>query len=153
YEDACTWIFTGGLTAAQRLREIWVKKLGYYNPIYVTEPLGNAMHALQDSFSRAHVRRVKKDDIWVITGVFIYDDENKKPSGDYPGHEALDKSWKETEVGLEAITACRELIRIMIRTSLVANSAQVRTVWQSLWDTFTGMFLSCGITDAAAVAK
>jgi len=153
YDDACTWIYENAFTAARRLREIWTKKLGYYNPIYVTEPLGNAMHALQDSFSAAHVKREKKDDTWVIEEIYVYDAANKKPSGNYPGHEALDKQWKNTELGNEAIMACRELIKIVIRTSLLVSDAVVPNVWQSLWDTFSGVFLSCGITEAVGAGR
>jgi hypothetical protein len=153
YEDACTWIFKNGFIAAQHLRDIWQKKLGYYNPIYVTGPLGDAMHALQDSFSAAHVKRVKRDDVWVIEGIYVYNDANKKASGTYPGHEALDKQWKGTELGNEAITACRELIRIVIHTSLLAIDATVPNKWQSLWDTFSGLFLSCGIKEGVPVGK
>ncbi len=132
YDDACTWIYKNGFTAAQHLRDIWQKKLGYYNPIYVTEPLGNAMHALQDSFSAAHVKRENKDDTWVIEGIYIYNDANKKKHGDYPGHKALDKQWEHTPLGDEAIVACRELIKIVINTSLQANDAVVPNRWQSL---------------------
>jgi hypothetical protein len=153
YEEACTWIYSNGFTAAQRLRDVWQKNLGYYNPIYVTEPLGNAMHALQDSFSAAHVKRENRDETWVILGVYIYNDANKKASGDYPGHEALDKQWKGTALGNEAITACRELIKIVVRTSLLANDAVVPNKWQSLWDTFSGMFLSCGIKEGVPAGR
>jgi hypothetical protein len=153
YDDACTWIYKNAFTAAQHLRDIWQKKLGYYNPIYVTGPLGDAMHALQDSFSAAHVKREKRDDTWVIEGIYIYDAANKKPSGSYPGHEALDKQWKGTELGDEAITACRELIKIVIHTSLLANDAVVPNVWQSLWDTFSGLFLSCEIKEAVPAGR
>lgn len=147
YEDACSWIFSNGFTAAQHLREIWQKKLGYYNPIYVSGPLGDAMHALQDSFSEAHVKREQQDDIWVIKSIYIYDAANKKKSGDYPGHEELDKRWKGTKLSNEAICACRELIKIAIHTSLLVNDSVVPNVWQSLWDTFSGVFLSCGIKE------
>lgn len=154
YEDACTWIYKNGFGAAQRLREIWKKNLGYYNPIYVTEPLGNAMHALEDSFSAAHVKREKsKDNVWVIEGVNVYDAANKKKSGDYPGHEALDLQWKDTDLGNEAITACRELIHIVIDTSLQKNDAVVSNRWQNLWDTFSGEFLSCGIKDGVGAGR
>jgi len=119
----------------------------------VTGPLGDAMHALQDSFSAAHVKRENKDDTWVIEGIYIYDDANKKASGDYKGHEALDKQWKGTALGNEAITACRELIKIVIHTSLLANDAVVPNRWQSLWDTFSGLFLSCAIKEGVPAGR
>jgi hypothetical protein len=153
YEDACTWIYTNAFTAAQHLRDIWQKNLGYYNPIYVTEPLGNAMHSLQDSFSAAHVKREERDHTWVILGINVYDTANKKASGSYPGHEALDKQWKGTPLGNEAITACRELIKIVIRTSLLAKDAEVPNKWQSLWDSFSGMFLSCAIKEGVPAGR
>jgi len=154
YDDACTWIYKNAFTSAQHLRDIWKKKLGYYNPIYVTEPLGNAMHALEDSFSAAHVKREKSaNKTWVIEGINVYDAANKKKSGNYPGHEALDLQWKDTELGNEAIDACRELIKIVINTSLVANDAVVPNRWQSLWGTFSGVFLSCGIKEGVPVGR
>src|SRR5207253_2574314 len=119
YDAAAGWIYLNALTAAQHLRDIWRKKLSehrrpgrvhlhplyHVDPLYVNDPLGNALHALQDSFSEAHVTRKNDNDTWVIVHIAIYDDANKNTRGTRPGHEALDKRWKQTPLGNEAIIA------------------------------------------------
>jgi hypothetical protein len=91
----------------------------------VESPLGNALHALQDSFAPAHVRREEKS--LTITRIFIYDDENKKPSkkGEL-GHSELDKSWKRDDGELshlaKAASAASVILFQCVRAAAFATS-------------------------------
>jgi hypothetical protein len=49
--------------------------------------LAMTLHTVEDSFAPGHVRRILGN---IIEEVHIWDDENKNPHGDWPGHEALD---------------------------------------------------------------
>jgi hypothetical protein len=49
--------------------------------------LAKALHTVEDSFAPGHVKRILGT---IIEEVHIWDDENKNPHGDWPGHEALD---------------------------------------------------------------
>src|SRR5262245_44489448 len=60
FQVASKWIQDNAFNAATRLREIWTQKRGYLNPIYIQEPLGNAVHAIQDSYAEGHVTRKKE---------------------------------------------------------------------------------------------
>lgn len=50
--------------------------------------LAKALHALEDSYAPGHVKR--RAGTGIIESINIWDEENKKPAGDWPGHEALD---------------------------------------------------------------
>jgi hypothetical protein len=143
YDAGSKWIYDNAYIAAQRLREIWRKKRGYYDPVYINEPLGDAIHALQDSYSGGHVVRQKDGDSFIIVNILVYDDDNKEAHGDWPGHAALDTRWKTDELGKEAIIAGRELIRIVVASSLVKNDTELWPRWNSLWATFVPLFLVC----------
>ncbi len=52
------------------------------------EMLAKALHAIEDSYAPGHVKR--REGTGIIEKVNIWDDPNKKASGDWPGHEALD---------------------------------------------------------------
>jgi hypothetical protein len=49
--------------------------------------LAKALHTIEDSYAPGHVRRILFN---IIEEVHIWDDANKNPSGDWPGHDALD---------------------------------------------------------------
>jgi hypothetical protein len=107
-----------------------------YNPLIdVAGPLGDAFHAVQDSYSPGHTRRKKVGDRWIIDDVFIWDAKNKQT------HVALDKEWKSDELGKEAIAAGRELIWRVVASSVVRTDHEVKGKWDSLWGTFAAGFL------------
>lgn len=145
YDAAVQWIHDNAHTAAVRLREIWQKRRDYarmINPVYINEPLGNAIHALQDSYAEGHVTRKKEDDIYVVVDVLVYDAANKEKHDDWPGHAALDERWKSNDLGKEARVAGRELIRIVVFSSLVKTDVEFEPKWSSLWGTFVSLFLA-----------
>jgi hypothetical protein len=56
--------------------------------------LAKALHAMEDSYAPGHVKR-SDGCTGIVESVNIWDEENKKPSGDWPGHEALDNPQAE----------------------------------------------------------
>jgi hypothetical protein len=58
--------------------------------------LAKALHTIEDSYAPGHVKR--REGNGLIQSVNIWDDENKKPSGDWPGHEALDNPHTEQSI-------------------------------------------------------
>jgi hypothetical protein len=138
YRENVEWIRQNAYTASSHLRRIWKEQLGYYDPIFVTEPLGDAFHALQDSFSAAHVSREKLDAIYVITKIYIYDKRNKET------HSELDKQW-QSDLGKEAIIACRELTKIIVVAAIRKSDGEFEERWRSLWGTLGELFLATTI--------
>lgn len=134
YEEAVRWIRENAYRASYNLRRVWQESLGYFHPSFVNEPLGNAFHALQDSFSAGHVTRKKSGDVYVITAIHVYDKTNKEI------HSELDKQW-QSPLGKEAILACRELTKVIVVVALQKLDRQFEQKWESLWSTFEKMFL------------
>ncbi len=139
YKLAVDWIFGEAVTAAKLLRErhlhrTQAKADRVWDPFTRSEPardeaglirlhLGNALHALQDSFSAGHVTR---DGALVITEIHVYDDANRK------GHEEHDKSWKGsdgklTKIGEAAVGASIALLECVLQSALAADPA---TEWR-----------------------
>jgi hypothetical protein len=139
YKEAVDWIRQNGRQASFNLRRVWKESLGYYDPLFVTEPLGDAFHALQDSFSAGHVERQKLGTDYVITAINVYDSANKET------HSELDKEW-QSPLGEEAIVACRELTKIIIVSALQKTNAEFEAKWTSLWATFQEFFLQANFT-------
>jgi hypothetical protein len=151
YRVATAWIKENGYAAAKGLRQLWgLKSTRGFNTGFITGPLGYAFHALQDSFSEAHVTRIKVGSEFYITKIHEYDETNKTPHGSWLGHEALDKKW-EGELGKEATTACRELTKIVIASSLVDGDLAFSQRWNSLWETLVDLFLKSRLEAAAPV--
>jgi hypothetical protein len=103
--------------------------------------LGNALHALQDSFSPSHaIRDFGKGTpaAGVITFVKVYDGREKE------GHEEGDLEWSGSgpggfsPLGRHAIEACKALILLVIRSAADAvGSAPVALVgWDGFRDTW-----------------
>jgi hypothetical protein len=134
YKEALGWIHYNAYTAAKRLREIWQQPRRRVYPVYINEPLGDALHTVQDSYSRGHVSRKKVGDAWIIDDIFIYDAANQKT------HRELDERWKTDDLGKEAIVAGRELIRIVVKSSLMKMDAGEWLKWKSLWETYVSVF-------------
>jgi hypothetical protein len=141
YDAGVLWIKTNAHTAGQRIREILKTKPRTVNPIWIGEPMGLAMHALQDSYAEGHVSRKKDGNDFVITNVQVYDYTNQHAHDDWPGHKALDEKWKSDALGKEAIIAGRELVRLVVVSSIVKTDAEFEPRFGSLWDTFLSMFL------------
>ena len=134
YEAAVGWIFGETREAVRVFREAQ-KALGRYahdpttspTPYYfdaINDHLGNALHALQDSFAPGHVER---DSDMVITNIFVYDKENQKPSkpGRLP-HEEYDKAWQDsngklTKIGAAAVEASQNLLKCFVYAGTAAN--------------------------------
>ncbi len=53
--------------------------------------LGDGLHALQDSFSPAHVKRMKRGEQWLIEELFVWNEQKKED------HEAGDESWRNSD--------------------------------------------------------
>lgn len=134
YEEAVRWIRENAYRASYNLRRVWKESVGYYHPSFVNEPLGNAFHALQDSFSAGHVTRKKSGDVYVITAIHVYNKTNKEM------HSELGKQW-QSPLGKEAILACRELTKVIVVVALQKLDQQFKQKWESLWSTFEKMFL------------
>jgi hypothetical protein len=109
YDVAVEWIFTQATTAAQLLKNLLAPKRhheeehdwGFAEEDPTGPHLGNALHALQDSFSPGHVDR---DSNLVIRRINIYDEENKHPKT--PGklaHAQYDESWKVADGNLSPL--------------------------------------------------
>jgi nucleoid-associated protein YgaU len=79
----------------------------------VSSVLAESVHALQDSFSPAHVERTVKGKKLVITDIFIWADQDKKK------HEAGDETWKNADgsyssLGQECVKATQFLLGVFI---------------------------------------
>ena len=134
YDAAVDWIFGETREAIRVFRESQ-KALGRYShdPTFspttyyfdaINNHLGNALHSLQDSFARGHVER---DSNMVITDIFVYDNENKKPA--QPGrlpHEEYDKAWQDangrlTKIGVAAVQASQSLLKCFVYGGTASN--------------------------------
>ncbi len=127
-------------------------------------PLGSALHALQDSFSPAHVERNK---CGVIVNINIYDKENKKThdsgdrdwefldSFDKEGHsqdlegyvfrkvdDAFGKVSDLSQSGAAAMHASKALIVNVLRTAIEAFMVGHSPARILSWDDFSGKWLA-----------
>jgi hypothetical protein len=106
------------------------------NPLIdVAGPLGDALHALQNSYSPAHTRRKKVGERWIIDDIFVWAHQKFK------AHQADDTKWKTDELGKEAIVASRELIGRVVASSVMRMEHEVKWKWDSLWGKFASGFL------------
>lgn len=133
YKEGVRWIREKAYLACNNLRQVWHEQLSHYDPLFVNEPLGDAFHALQDSFSEGHVTRKKLGDIYVITAIHVFRLFDEK-------HSELDKQW-QGPLGKEAILACRELTKVIVFVALQKSDQQFKQKWESLWSAFEKMFL------------
>ncbi len=124
YREGVQWICNKAYKASWNLRRVWKESLGYYPPVFVEEPLGDAFHALQDSFSASHVVRKKSGDLYVITAIHIYDQSNKET------HSKHDSDWHGS-MGKEAVLACRELTKIVVMSALQKSDVNFKQTWET----------------------
>jgi len=101
------------------------------NTLGAKSSLGRALHGLQDSFSPAHVKRVKGDDgVWVIKDVFEYtaQDSSEHERGDekYKTGEAEQSSL--TELGQATVLASQLLLSYFVQRvlGLASEAGQTR---------------------------
>jgi hypothetical protein len=132
------------------------------------EPLAWALHAVQDSFSRAHTHR---NDQEVITRIFAWDDQNSKPGPEagkggaewdegrncpgpgWKGHEAYDNAWLKNRQELDytvphvraAVNASADLLSL---TFTAGNSGgEARRVFDARMNTFLGKYFVAHFTE------
>lgn len=144
YRAGVDWVHDKALKAAENLHRVWKEKLGYYDSLFVSEPLGDALHALQDSFAEGHVTRKKDDYRYVITDIQVYDAKNQQPAGDWPGHAELDKRY-QSDLGDEAALASAALILNVIKTSLQTSPEGFNATWKRAWEAFEDLYFATTI--------
>ncbi|MEO8941652.1 MAG: hypothetical protein ABI453_13975 [Isosphaeraceae bacterium] len=173
YQDAVEWIKSNALDAsarlARRIRRYNVQKgatstikdargrsvLGgttvqtLEGPQTLDRPdwqhFGNAVHALQDSFSKGHVTREDSSRHPYTPGAIAH---IKRYAGDEKqGHAHADEGWWEgkgrngyfSRDGRFAVNATKSLIRIVFRTATASNGQGASDL--SGWSTFQGVWL------------
>ena len=93
----------------------------------VASILAESVHALQDSFSPAHVQRTQQGKKLVITDIFVWADQDKKK------HEAGDASWRTsngrlTPLGEACVTATRLLLASFVFRVINRNDDAARVL-------------------------
>ncbi len=110
------------------------------------QELGNALHALQDSFSPSHVVRdfgSGAGPAGLISYVKVYDGPEKE------GHEEGDIAWLGSgpggfsPLGRLAIEACKALLLVVIRSATESRGAPQATL--SGWDGFRDTWLRAAL--------
>ncbi len=150
YNAGVGWINENALLAARNLRKRANRPGGPIGRMptpthQITDPLGNAFHALQDSFAEGHVTRSAH---YVITSIHVYDDANQEAREDWKGHSALDKNW-DSPLGAAAVAGCQVLTRNVIEASLEKSPTGLDTVWNESWVRFKSKFLLMATTATA----
>lgn len=114
--------------------------------------IGNALHALQDSFSASHVKRSTQspERPGQILSIEVYDEENKKT------HNHHDDGWegqREDELSLRgrlAVHACKALLAVIINTAIKQRGGNVDTLrgWASFKNTWLALSPQFGTTSS-----
>ena len=129
YNSAVAWIKSNSLKAAQNLA-----RDGCFAGSDL-QPLGNAVHALEDSFSKGHViRGAPISDLTpgLITNIKRYAGSEKD------GHEKADEEWKGDKAGFSAdgrfaINSVKALLTIVMTTAKSPKSTEF-IGWQAFRD-------------------
>lgn len=146
YNAGAKWIHDNALRAARNLRKRFKTK-GIQRgraPVpthQVNGPLGNAFHALQDSFAEGHVTRSLVGLRYVITEIHVYDDANQEARPGWEGHSALDKNW-DSPLAATAVLGCQVLTKNVIAASMEESPMRLDSVWQHSWIPFKSNFLA-----------
>ncbi|MEZ6134826.1 MAG: hypothetical protein R3C53_07945 [Pirellulaceae bacterium] len=146
YEAAVEWIRSNALKSAQRISARVAAKFpaGIDNSkdknsvamrIYFDgawQPLGNAVHALEDSFAKGHATRGSGSP-GPITHVKRYAGAEKEH------HEEGDEEWKNESGGFSAdgrlaIDAVKALLKVVIHTAQSGKSPESLVGWQLFLD-------------------
>jgi hypothetical protein len=106
--------------AAERLQQ-WL-----YDGDVVTAKLGDGIHALQDSFSPAHVQRKQVNGAWIIEKIFVWADQKKE------GHKSGDESWKRKD-GEALRKACQDATVRLLRYFIARFLRQTDVAFQEQW--------------------
>jgi len=147
YKDAVIWIHhnakDAAISIAQQLERF--SRIRHVNPLYgvPSKLLGNAVHALQDSFSKSHVTREPGTggSPGRIVHVKLYEGREKK------GHDHKDKLWRKgnkkqfSTDGRYAVDATKQLIWMVLST---AENSSTSSASASLigWVAFRKKWLS-----------
>ena len=138
YKNGMRWIEKHGKEASHNLHKLFIRNsTRHFDSNFITGPLGYAFHAVQDSFAPMHVVREKKGSDYVIIKIHKYSQQNKDH------HDASDnRVSKNTKLprNQEAIIACRELLRIAVKSGLGKTDQICKQRWQSLWNTYVSVF-------------
>lgn len=129
YAEAVDWIRRNAIDAAQQLarRAHTVKGtiVGAQTPF--SQSLGNALHALQDSFAWGHVEREDPQGgtAGAIRKIKLYGGEDKV------GHELHDEDWHQpgndsafSPVGRLAIEATKSLLRVVADSAVASRGGR-----------------------------
>jgi hypothetical protein len=150
YNEAVHWIWRNGLEAANLMsRQIVLMGMarpggpdgGTYSGPTSSQSLGNALHALQDSFAAGHAERGAPMGPLPgeITRIKRYAGSEKD------GHEEADKQWKGnfregfSESGWLAVEATLRLLRIVVDTGAAARGNRAGSLLG--FDTFRAQWL------------
>ena len=150
YESAVEWIRTNALQSArdfapgirlmsprgvshERYRQ--VGGAVYFSGIS-WQPLGNAVHALEDSFASGHATRGPALNAKVPG---LIEHIKRYAGAEKEGHEHGDAAWKNEQGGLTqsgrfAVEAVKNLLRIVISTAQASNSPNALVGWQNFRD-------------------
>lgn len=148
-------VFPGGNNAFSEGRKVlggtyYNRSTGSVEPNQVNwQPFGNALHALQDSFSLGHVIRDQSDDQTIagpIEYIKIYAGEEVKDHGKY------DRQWGDTDpittftaLGRLAVEASKELITIILKSAQVGSSVSTKSDNLMDWNNFVNKWLVASI--------
>lgn len=143
YLESVEWIQSNAIKSAQNLSECFKKSDSINISIINWNPLGTALHALQDSFSQGHALRTENgtaEKPGAIEHIKTYAGEEKE------GHTEHDKLWEGeipgefSFVGRQAINASKALIVLIVKTAQQHDSSSDITVLAD-WNDFKKTWL------------
>jgi hypothetical protein len=145
YAEAIHWIWKNANDAARilarQIRESRTPRMGPHgmpmtvNLIGSSQPLGNALHAVQDSFAEGHAEREAPSRHVVVAGL-----EVRRPGAirrikryagaEKDGHEEADAAWSGgrdgfSDVGWMAIGATHGLLRMIADAAMMSSGSQI----------------------------
>jgi len=140
YEEAVEWIRSNALTAARMIaaRLPGAKSAAGGNGRQVFagtnwQPLGNAVHALEDSFAGGHVERAAPA-AWNWPGPIKH--VKRYTGAEKHNHEEADAAWKDAGGGFSAdgrlaIEAVKALLRLVLATAQAGSNPTTLGGWGS----------------------
>lgn len=154
YEAGVEWVKSNALEAAQEMarrpappRGARGAPVGYY----WARPLGDAVHALEDSFTPSHARRTPARGPFkpgAIDKVFRFGDkkeaEGKPEDWHKRGDEALWSGSNPTALGECAVNAVKHLIRMVVATAQAHCGGRPEEL--AGWREFRGLWLKAAPT-------
>ncbi len=153
FDEAVHWIWTNALDAARQISrqlrrgaaltagpKLAGRPGNGLSPLTSSQSLGNAVHALQDSFAWGHAEREEQRgrDPGAIKRIKRYAGKEKE------GHAEADELWRGpakgtfSPVGWLAVRATRDLLRVIVRSAQMAKGDAISLVG---FDTFRSYWL------------